>query len=282
MITNRKYKDNLFIDLFHNKEALLELYNAIQGTNYNMNTEVKFITLENVLFTPQKNDLAALIDNRFVILMEHQSTLSENIPLRMFLYLAREYEKLVQEETLYKRRRVMIPTPELYVLYNGTEPCAEEMELRLSDAFLVPIDAQDIELKVKLININYQPHKVILERSEILHDYSFLIYEIRKQLKAGKTRDEAIKDAIQYCIEQGVLKEYLKEKSSEVYNMFLMEYDAEKAKKVFLEEGREEGREEGKIRMIVELYQDGTLNKVTCAEKLGMSLEAFEKLVQQQ
>lgn len=53
----------------------------------------------------------------------------------------------------------------------------------------------------------------------------------------------------------------------------------EEAKECGWEEGRKEGREEGKINTFLLLYRDGTLDKETCARKLNVTVEEFEKLV---
>lgn len=292
MLSNRKYKDGVFTDLFSLRENLLELYHAITDFEYTKDTEVEIITLDGVLFTPLKNDLAALIEDRFVILMEHQSTLSENIPLRMFLYLAREYEKIIKEETLYKRKRVYIPTPELYVLYNGTEACPNEQILKLSDSFKVLKEKSMIELEVKQININYECNQAILKKSQTLHDYSLLIQMIRNFMNKGITRDEAIKSVLQSCIERGILEDYLKQKSSEVFNMLLTEYNQEDALRVHGEECKEEGLQEGLQKGLEEGLLKGrneekeqlavslldVLDIKTISEKTGLSVDKIKEL----
>ena len=61
-IANRNYKDRLFRFVFNNKKDLLDLYNAINGTNYDDPEELEVNTLENVLYLSMKNDLSFLID----------------------------------------------------------------------------------------------------------------------------------------------------------------------------------------------------------------------------
>lgn len=195
--TNRKYKDGVFTDLFHSKAKILELYNAIHATDYKEDTEVEIITLENVLFTPFKNDLAFLLDNRFIILVEHQSTISENLPLRMFLYLAREYERIIDRTTLYRKKLIKIPIPELIVLYNGKEDYPKQKTLWLSEAFKGR--TSNLELKVEVYNINYKENN-ILDRSKTLSDYSYFTYRIRELMKLGKSRDKAIEVTVKECI----------------------------------------------------------------------------------
>ena len=119
--SNRKYKDGVFTKLFHDKEKIIELYNALEGTEYDESTMVEIKTLENVLYGLYKNDMAFVIDNKFVVLVEHQSTICNNMPLRMLLYLSRVYERTVDIGTVYCMKQIKIPCPELYVLYNGVD-----------------------------------------------------------------------------------------------------------------------------------------------------------------
>jgi len=116
---NKKYRDSVFTLLFSDKEKLIELCNAIEGTNYSFDTEIDINTLKDVLFMNRKNDISFVIDNKFVVLVEHQSTVNRNMPLRMFMYMARIYEKIVQNEFVYKEKFIEIPTPEFIVLYEG-------------------------------------------------------------------------------------------------------------------------------------------------------------------
>lgn len=96
-----------------NEEKLLELYNALTDRNYPEGTPIKIITLDNVIFNEIKNDVAFIIDDRFIILTEHQSTLSPNFPLRMLCYLGKEYEKTSFSKDIFSTRLKKIPTPEL-------------------------------------------------------------------------------------------------------------------------------------------------------------------------
>jgi len=98
MGANRNFKDTVFTRLFSEDAALLELYNALSGGNYGANTAIKISTLEDVLFMDLLNDISFVIDDKVVVLIEHQSSISENLPLRLLLYLARVYEKIVDKK----------------------------------------------------------------------------------------------------------------------------------------------------------------------------------------
>jgi len=110
--TNRKYKSSVFTALFGTPEKALELYNAISGKNYPESTKIKIVTLTDVLYMEQLNDISFVIDGKLVVLIEHQSTINENMALRMLIYIAHEYERLTTRRDLYKEQKIKIPTPE--------------------------------------------------------------------------------------------------------------------------------------------------------------------------
>ena len=115
-----KYKDTLFRMLFKEKSRLLELYNAINNTNYQNPTELEVVTLENAVYMSMKNDVSCLIDMR-IQLYEQQSTVNPNMPLRDLMYVCAQYEKIVIKKDMYSRRLVKLPTPKFVVFYNGIE-----------------------------------------------------------------------------------------------------------------------------------------------------------------
>ncbi|MCL2845874.1 MAG: Rpn family recombination-promoting nuclease/putative transposase [Chitinivibrionia bacterium] len=237
---NREYKDSVFTSLFGEKDTLLELYNAIQNTNYCKDTEIQITTLESVLYMEQANDISFVIDGKFVVLIEHQSTINPNMPLRMLLYMGRVYEKIVEAETLYKQSRIKIPRPEFIVLYNGKYEYPDEETLKLSDMFEQKDGVSpELELIVKVYNINEGRNPQFAERSETLKGYEMFIAMAREYEK-NMSRDEAIKKAIMDCLEKNVLNTYFNDKGSEVINMLLTEWKTEDALRVREKEAKEQ------------------------------------------
>ncbi|MCL2231122.1 MAG: Rpn family recombination-promoting nuclease/putative transposase, partial [Treponema sp.] len=108
---NKHYKDSVFSLLFGDPEILRELYGAIEGIDVPKDAIININTLSEALFMKKINDLSFTIDDRIVVLIEHQSTLSQNIPLRILMYIARVYEKIVEEENIYHKKLIKIPTP---------------------------------------------------------------------------------------------------------------------------------------------------------------------------
>ena len=252
MSINRAYKDSVFVKLFSNKEEIVKLYNAIKGTNYNVeDTEINIITLENILFMERNNDLCFTINDKLVVLIEHQSSINNNMPLRFLMYIAREYERILDNKNIYKSKLVKIPTPEFIVLYNGEREYPKTNKLYLSEAFYNKENVK-LELVVDVININYEVNNSVVEKSNTLNGYSYFVYLVRKymeeyknSMEKGDLLEHCIKMAIKECIEKDILKDFLLENGSEVVNMLYTEFNLEDAKLVWKQEAFEDGFEEG-------------------------------------
>src|SRR5215470_14761135 len=174
---NREYKDSVFTLLFGEKDKLVELYNAIFDTHYGSDTDIEITTLQNILFMGRINDISFVIDGKLVVLIEHQSTINNSIPLRMLLYIARIYEKITNNEILYRTKQVTIPRPEFIVLYNGVDDAPKIQTLKLSDMFAKYGETNPIELElaVKVYNINEGRNPEMAKRSATLNGYEQFI-----------------------------------------------------------------------------------------------------------
>ena len=249
---NRKYKDRLFRFVFRDKKDLLELYNAINGTDYHNTEELEVNTLEDVLYLGMKNDMSFLLDTS-MSLYEHQSTWNENMPLRGLLYFAELYQRYL-EENGYRLtgtgRRLPLPFPRYVVFYNGTKEEPDQTQLLLSDSFKgVEGEVPSLECRAVVLNINYGHNQAIMERCRRLKDYSEFIEEIRRNLRAGMVLEDAVEQGINACMERGILSDILSKSKMEVRKMLLTEYD-ERAEREYLrkeaiEIGLEEGLEQG-------------------------------------
>ncbi len=249
--TNRKYKSSVFTKLFGEKNNLIELYNAIENTNYTKDTDIRITTLEDVLFMEQMNDISFLIDNKLIVLIEHQSTINQNMPLRILLYMARTYEKITENDNLYRTTQITIPKPEFIVLYNGIDKVPDKQVLKLSDMFEKHGKANpvNLELLVKVYNINKGHNREFAKKSVTLNGYETFIASIRDYEKS-MSRSEAIERAVKDCIKRNILKKFLEENSSEVRNMLLSEWKLADAQKVWKEEGIAIGEARGEARGI--------------------------------
>ncbi|MCR5755765.1 MAG: hypothetical protein K6G30_13250 [Acetatifactor sp.] len=116
----RTYKDTVFRMLFTDRKELLELYNAVNDTEYQNPEELIITTLDSAIFMTIKNDVSFVVDMRLG-LYEQQSTVNPNMPLRNLLYVSQVYEELVVRTDLYSRKRIMLPAPHFITFYNGEE-----------------------------------------------------------------------------------------------------------------------------------------------------------------
>ncbi|PIE99141.1 MAG: hypothetical protein CR988_00075 [Treponema sp.] len=288
---NREYKDTVFVDLFSKdknaNENFILLYNALHDTNLPLDTKLENIQLEHVLYTGLRNDISFLLDNKLIVLAEHQSTVNENMPLRFLEYVARLYEKTQEPKNRYLRKPVKIPTPEFYVFYNGEADYPAEKTLKLSDAFLDKNKDITLELAVKVFNINKDKNNPLLKKCKRLDEYSTFIEEARRLHKIDP--EHGFETAIKECISKGILKDYLKRKNMEVNNMLVAEYDYALDIAVQREEAGREAFEQGISQGISQGITQNTLKTIenmrneNCDNEFiskitGLSVEEIKKL----
>ena len=244
---NRRYKDSVFVDFFSEdrtaKTNFLALYNALHGTDYQSTAILKNIRLKQVLYMSFANDVSYLVDNKIIVLAEHQSTINPNMPIRCLEYIARLYEQFYKSKEKYSRKQLAIPTPEFYVFYNGKEPYRGDSLLKLSDSFTQTHDEYALELSVKVVNINYDKASEILKRCKPLEQYSLFVNAVRRNIAVDK--EHGFEKAIKECIQNDILREYLQRKSKEVLNMLIGEYDYDTDIAVQREESFDMGLAEG-------------------------------------
>jgi hypothetical protein len=281
----RQYKNNLFADYFSDKGRLIEAYNALTGSDVAPDAEIKFETLANVLYTGGYNDIAFTIEGRYVVLIEHQSTINENMPLRLLLYIAHVYEKIVDSNELYRRALRKIPTPEFIVVYNGRDSYPDKKVLHLSNAFIGKRENPALDLAVTVYNIAAGHNQELLSESQALSDYAAFVSVVENHRRAGLSLDEAITKAIQECKKRGIMAAYLESRGSEVLNMLLTEWNMEDALRVRGEEEREIGERIGERRgerraaysHATRMKSDGIDTKLI-VKYTGLKPEEIEKL----
>jgi len=283
---DREYKNNVFCMLFEDKRNVLELYNAINHSAHNDPEELQIVTLKNAIYMTIKNDLAFVIDTR-LNLYEHQSTYNPNIPLRDLYYVSDEYEKLVSRQSTYASTRVRIPAPRFVVFYNGTEKRPEVEEFRLSDLYEIPDTDPQLELKVTVLNINPGNNEALLQSCKVLDEYMRYVNCVRKHLAESHSIDDAVSSAIDECIRNGILRDFLIQNKSEAIHMSIYEYneveEKEKMRRQEHEGGYREGLEDGQQKQLAtivrKLLKKG-LSLEEIAEFLEEDLEVLKKIQQ--
>ena len=259
--SNTKHKDRLFKFIFGNpehKEWTLSLYNALNGSSYTDPEELEFNTIDDVIYMGMKNDVSFLVmDEKTMNIWEHQSSVNPNLPVRFLMYAGQLYDRYMTDKNIYRygTKLKKLPKPKCVCFYNGTDKQPEEQTLRLSDAF--DADDGDIEVRVRVLNINYGHNRALMEACVILGDYAGLIDSIRKNQKAGMNLEGAVDASIALMLDDSLLKRFLLVHKAEVKGMYLTEYDEEKERKLARKEAREEGFEEGREEGFEEGHEEG-------------------------
>ena len=256
---NRIYKATLFAMLFEDRNSLLELYNAINKSNYTDPGLLEINTLENAIYMSIKNDVSFIIDGR-LSLYEHQSTYNPNIPLRFLFYISNLYSGITKDNNLYGTKAIELPTPEFIIFYNGEDERPEKEILKLSDLYSIRNKEFHLELKAELLNIRGNYNTTLKKACRTLREYSIFTDKIRAYAKTMSVED-AVDISIKECIQADILREFLTKNKAEARTVSIFEYDQEKHLKMermeAWEEGRTAGIEEEKLDLIAKKIQKG-------------------------
>ena len=282
---NREHKDRLFTFIFgreENKKWTLQLYNAVNGSNYENEDDIELTTIEDAVYMGMKNDLSFLFWWQMNV-YEQQSSYNPNMPVRELMYVGKLYDKYIHLHGLniYGKELIKLPVPKLVVFYNGTDEKEDETILHLSDSFPEGFgeEQSDISVRVRMLNINAGRNKKIMEICRQLSEYSWMIDQIRKN---GKKME--IEAAVDYVINQMpsdyVIRNFLIGHRAEVKDMCITEYNEAETMQMFKEEGRregrQEGRQEGQEKAVIDLVRSNAISVETAAEYLGISEEKIK------
>lgn len=292
---NRKYKDSVFTDLFGSdrdaKKNFIELYNALSGNDFKLNeVELERKIIEQTLYKTFNNDVSWEINGKLIVLVEHQSTVNENMPLRCLEYVTRIYEGIVPVKARYAEKVYKLPNPDFYVVYVGKKELPEEQELRLSDAFYTK-DSSKLELVVTVKNCSSSKLLPVVKKCSILKQYCQFI-EIVEHNYNKLFPKKSFKKAIEIAMEQGILKDYLDRKSREVINMLCAKYDykmdiavkQEEAREegiaIGMQEGMQQGARQKTLEVAKSLYSNGASVELI-AKSLGMTVEQVQEIIEE-
>jgi hypothetical protein len=223
------------------------------------------------------------------------------------MYAARLYDKYLKtnRKNPYSSKIIPLPIPKLVVLYNGKSDVPDEVVLRLSDAFREEIKRTlsskpghsdhdsneieekvnailkdsdpDIEVRVRMLNINYGHNRKLLSSCKALYEYSWLVDRIRSNIDSGMGIGPATDNAVVGMPDDYELKDQLMAHRAEVVGMWISEYNEKETMQMFKEEGREEGREEGHEEGRKEGHEEGRKSVIIDMLKNGKTPEAISE-----
>lgn len=276
---NREHKDRLFRRIFadeKNKANTLALYNALNKSSYTNEDDLEITTIEDAIYLTMKNDLSFVIADT-MHLYEQQSTHNPNMPLRGFIYYGSLYAKHLQENrlTLHISSLVKIPTPNYIVFYNGIAERPAIEKLRLSDAFQIPDDSYEFEWTATVINLKHKDNNHLLQRCKPLSDYTTLVSKIQSYQKSMPI-PAAINKAVEECIAENILSEFLKAHRAEVLEVYLSEVDEDILRERLTEEGIQQGQQLERDAYLQKL-KDKIQRKIAKGKTLKQIAEELEE-----
>lgn len=295
LTANRKYKDTVFRMLFSDKYRLLELYNAVSGRHYVNPDELQIVTLENAVYMGMKNDMAFLLDTG-IYLYEHQSTINPNMPLRDLFYISSEYNGFVDMKSLYTSTAQKLPAPNFVVFYNDEEAMEDRCEYRLSGAFEPKVDNPALELRVTVLNVNYGRNPVLMEQCRTLADYAQYVALVRKYKAELGSLEAAVRQAVDECIRNDVLADFLRKNRAEVEMTSIFEYNQEEEERKLraaerqagydkgYDSGYESGAADGEVRStvkaVIKLMQNMKLTMEQALDTLDITGDEREEVLE--
>ncbi|MBU5471859.1 hypothetical protein KQI85_16145 [Falcatimonas sp. MSJ-15] len=196
------------------------------------------------------------------------------------MYYANLLSQYIKTERygIYNKKLIPIPTPQYVVFYNGTEEYEARVKLRLSDAFINKDDSGDFEWTAVVYNLNTGKNDELLEKCRPLKEYMIFINKVREYSDdKGVDIKTAITNAIDYCIEENIMREFLIKHKAEVFSVCITEFD----EKIYEAELREEAREEGRILERIEMYKEENYSDMDIMKKIvlrfGITLQEAQE-----
>ncbi len=276
----RTHKSRIFEMIFSDRKELLSLYNAVNQTDYKDPEQLEINTLKNAIYMGMRNDVSFIVDMR-LNLYEHQSTYNPNLPLRFLFYVADLYSNITKDANLYSTRLIRLPTPRFLVFYNGAEERPDREVLKLSTAFQVKEEDVFLELTAIVLNINQGHNTELLQACRTLNDYA--VYTARVRTYAQQSDLEpAVERAIEECIRDGILADFLSKNRAEVKKVSIYEYDYEKHMRQEREENFEAGLAKGREEGLAEGREDGLAEGICAYIRLARSQRMSEERLREE
>ncbi len=288
-MTNRKIRDTVFCHFMSNESHPLSLCNALNDSDFDESSDITINTLEGSFFSNIKNDISFLLDNLMVVLIEHQTTINPNMPLRFLSYVDELYTRYTSasHKEIYGCKLIKIPAPEFYVFYDGNDTSFERQTLKLSNAFETQSDK--LELTVHVYNLADGMNEELKRKCLPIGEYSFFSNAYKHFRQQKLEVDHAVDAAVKYCLENNVMVDYLKNNQKEVIDMFGFEWNEKEAQEALIKtgeareklEGKREGLLEGKTKAttlnIKNLMKNMHLSPEDAMKALGIAPSEFSR-----
>ncbi len=236
----RTVKDSVFTHLFRDVNYTYKMYQALHPEDTVTTVDdLNIITLESHLVNQLYNDLGFFVGNQLIILIEHQSTWSDNIVIRLFWYIADSWHKYVKlkELDVYGSKKIILPKPELYVIYTGDRKDRKESISLRRDIFSGEDIGIDLEVKVLYDG----------QEGDIIYQYVAFCKVLKEQIEIHGRTETAVRETIKMCCDRDILKEYLESQEKEIVDIMMTLFDDEIALKNSFASAERKAKDAGRI-----------------------------------
>lgn len=274
-VAKHTIKDSIFTNLFQDKKYLLQLYKTLHPEDTEVTEEeLSDITIHNIMTNEIYNDVGFMVGEKLLILTEAQSSWTENIAVRILIYLMVTYQDYIREtkQNVYKSKKIKLPYPEMYMVYTGNRKERPET-ISLAEEFFGGQNAF-LDAKVKVLYGS--------DEGDIISQYVAFtkVYDEQRKLH-GRTR-KAVTETIRICKDRNVLREYLEEREKEVENIMLAMYDEKEILLEYIESERYEAAQEEAKEVAIQMLKAGKLSVEEIVQYVpSLSVKDVEKIQQE-
>ncbi|MCF0245204.1 MAG: Rpn family recombination-promoting nuclease/putative transposase, partial [Ileibacterium sp.] len=235
---NRQMKDSVFTKLFSKPENLKWMYEELLSEMDVQEKDIKILTLNSAMINGLRNDLAFSVKDEVIILCEAQSSWSENILIRMWLYLSETVKDYLSEHnvSLHQTAKIKMPKIHLFMIYTGNNKHVPK-ELSLAESFFQG-DPSVLDLRIQVLS---EAHGTGIVSQYI----EFCKIQVECFKKYCTNAETAIKTVFKKCIEKGVLVDFLKKEEQEMEEIMSYLFNEEEERRLYNESLKREFLAEG-------------------------------------
>jgi hypothetical protein len=245
----RTFKDRAFRKLFSNINLVKQLVAAIFFTSIDEIKKIEFNTLSSPIFKSYQNDISVIVNDRLIILLEHQSTYNKNLRIKLMAYKADLITDYIQINNIdiHSSKDIIIPDVSNCVIYSGDRIHTDIINLESDFKFNSEFEQSKTSDAVTIYNISEGFNKTLKEKCEPLKHFATFLDKIKtNSLDKKLTPALAISKSIKECIKDGILVDFLSSNQRRVIKMYLKATDyEEEIKQEGITEGMEKGIEKG-------------------------------------
>jgi hypothetical protein len=267
----RTFKDRAFRKLFSDINLVKQLVAAIFFISIDEIKKIEFNTISSPIFKSYQNDISVIVNDRLIIILEHQSTFNKNLTLKLFVYKADIIKDYIQIHNIdiHSSKDIIIPVVCNCVIYYGDRIHTDIINLDPDFKFDSEFEQSKTSDAVTIYNISEGFNKTLKEKCEPLKHFATFLDTIKiNSLDKKLTPALAIAKSIKECIKAGILVDFLSHNQRRVIKMYLKTTDYEEE---LINMGLEKGERKGLFGAIKVLVSKENWSLAKAATVFGLN-----------